>query len=234
MTEDRIPNLEDALPFADNPDQRTACCLVLDTSGSMGQDFLQTGAIPIDALNKGVLKFKEAVENDEMALRRVEVAVVTFGGKVEVAQDFVSADQFDPKPLQATGQTPLGEAIMSALDLVEKRKDTYKEHGVPYTRPWILLITDGAPTDSWKKAAAALHAASRAKKVTFFGVGVQGADMVTLAEIAPSERPPVALQGLKFSELFEWLSVSLSQVSQSSSGQQLALPSPTGWATVDV
>ena len=40
------------------------------------------------------------------------------------------------------------------------------------------------------------------------------------------------LSGLKFRDLFAWLSSSLSGVSRSSVGQTVALPAPTGWASV--
>ena len=62
-------------------------------------------------------------------------------------------------------------------------------------------------------------------------VGVEGADMDILHQIAAPTRPPLKLAGLKFGELFSWLSASLKDVSRSNVGQTVALP-PPGWAEV--
>jgi uncharacterized protein YegL len=47
-----------------------------------------------------------------------------------------------------------------------------------------------------------------------------------------SKRTPLKLQGLKFTELFEWVSFSTSQVSSSNPGEKVPLESPEGWAEV--
>src|ERR1022692_2452903 len=58
--------------FAENPDPRCACVLLLDTSGSMSGS-------PIDALNQGLQTFQSDIQEDALAKRRVEIAIVTFG-----------------------------------------------------------------------------------------------------------------------------------------------------------
>src|SRR5437879_1507628 len=69
------------LKFPDN-DPRYPCVLILDTSASM------KGA-PIDALNEGLSTFQEEIRKDDLAQRRVESAIVTFGnGEVQIVQDF--------------------------------------------------------------------------------------------------------------------------------------------------
>ena len=130
--------LEAAVEFADNPEPRCPCVLLLDTSGSMG------GA-PIDALNQGLKAFQTDIAKDQLAAKRVEVAVVTFDSEVKVVQDFVTADQFVPPTLTVQGLTHMGGGIHKALDLIQARKADYKKNGVAYYRPWIFLITDGAP-----------------------------------------------------------------------------------------
>lgn len=141
---------------------------------------------------QGLAAFREEVYRDEQASLRVEVAVVTFG-PVRLAQDFVTIDNFIPPLLKANDVTPMGEAIEYTLDLLERRKETYKSNGIQYYRPWVLLITDGAPTDRWEFAATRVREAEAQRRLLFFAVGVEGADMNKLRQIAPLERPPLLL-----------------------------------------
>jgi uncharacterized protein YegL len=221
-----MPELEQvpfgASEFADNPEPRCPCLLLLDTSHSMD------GA-PIKALNDGLVAFKDELATDALAMKRVEVAVVTFG-PVTVLSDFQTPDLFQPATLPTSGDTPMGAAIMQGLEMIRQRKDQYKANGISYYRPWVFLITDGAPTDSWRHAAQAVKDGEARKELSFFAVGVEGADMETLAQICT--RSPLRLGGLKFRELFAWLSSSLSGVSKSQVGDAVPLPSPQGWATV--
>jgi len=238
-----------AIEFADNPEPRCAVALVLDTSGSM------QGA-RIAQLNAGLAALEAALRADALASLRVELATVTFGGRVAVhglehgAGDeapagegppggddgadaaFRSADAWTAPALTADGGTPMGEAVERALGLLGARKASYRRAGIDYFRPWLLLLTDGRPTDRWEATAEAVRAAEAQRGVTVYAVGVEGADMAVLARFAPPDRPPLRLKGLAFQELFLWLSKSLSAVSQSRPGDQTPLP-PVGWGTVD-
>jgi uncharacterized protein YegL len=188
---------------------------------------------PIDELNAGLRAFKEELTSDAMAMQRVEVAVITFG-PVRVVSDFQTADAFQPPVLSASGDTPMGAAILQGLEILEARKSTYRHSGVGYYRPWVFLITDGAPTDTWQLAAEKVRAGdnSERKSFSFFAVGVEGADMGTLAAICSPDRPPLKVKGLSFRELFTWLSSSLGGVARSQPGQLVALPPPSGWSSV--
>lgn len=127
--------------FADNPEPRCACVLLLDTSGSMSGE-------SIAALNAGLDQFATEMREDRLAGKRVEICVVTFGDSVDVVAEFGSALDFFPQPLKARGGTPLGEAIGVGLDLLAARQTEYRANGIVPYRPWVFMITDGAPTDS--------------------------------------------------------------------------------------
>lgn len=210
---------------AENPEQRCPCILLLDVSGSMD------GA-PIAQLNAGLQTFRDSIQKNELASMRVEVAIITFGHVVELKQDFITVDQLNPPVLASKGGTPMGQAINLALDKLEERKQIYKQAGISYFRPWVFLITDGEPTDEWHAAATRIQAIEERKGVTFFVVGVDKANLTTLAQIAPKNRPPVRLLGLNFASMFLWLSSSLGKVSDSKIGTQVALPPTSDWTSI--
>ena len=210
-----------ASEFADNPEPRCPCLLLLDTSASMEGEAMEE-------LNRGLAAFKDELSSDALAMKRVELGIVSFG-PVRVMADFHTPDLFQPPLLNASGDTPMGAAITGGLEMIRQRKDAYKANGIPYYRPWIFLITDGAPTDAWDRAAELVRAGEEARSFSFFAVGVANADMDVLAQI--SVRAPLKLAGLRFADLFAWLSSSLSNVSRSRANQPVTLQ-PPGWAQV--
>lgn len=170
---------------------------------------------------------------DAVAAKRVEIAIVTFGPVTELS-GFIGAESFVAPTLEAGNDTPMGAAIEAGIALLDDRKQQYKDNGVGFYRPWLMLITDGSPTDDWAAAAQRVHQGEKDKKFSFYAIAVQGADLDTLNRIAPPTRPPLSLQRLQFKELFSWLSSSLQAVSGSKPGEVVPLQDPTaanGWAS---
>jgi uncharacterized protein YegL len=235
--------------FVDNPEPRCPCVLLLDTSGSMNDEKQVLTALtpvqkvlhdsltvrrmrPIDELNAGLAAFREELMADELAIKRVEISLITFG-PVKKLTDFQTPDLFRAPNLKAEGDTPMGIAIEKAIEMVRERKNDYRRNGISYYRPWIFLISDGEPTDNWKRAADLVRTGEQSKAFAFFAVGVEGANFDILGQI--SMRRPLGLKGLRFREMFMWLSSSLSSVSRSRPGDDVPLENPVGpegWASI--
>jgi uncharacterized protein YegL len=180
---------------------------------------------PIQALNAGLRALRDDLLEDDSARKRVEIAVVEFNSSVRVIQDFATAANFQPPTLTASGVTEMAAGINKALDLIQQRKSNYDSNGVPCYRPWAFLITDGAPTSNVDDVARRIRDDEQNKRVIFFAVGVQGADLACLKNL--SVREPKMLDGLKFKELFLWLSRSMKQVTQSRPGDMVPLEKGT-------
>lgn len=211
--------------LVNNPTARVPVCLCLDTSSSMGGD-------PIEELNGGVSLFFEAIQGDEIAKYAAEIAVVTFGDTAAKLIDFGSITRQQVPVLQAAGGTPMGAGVNMALDLLEARKKEYSSAGIDYYQPWLVLMTDGQPTDSVDNAVQRAVQLLETKKLTIFPIGIgSGADMAVLSRFSP-RRTPLRLQGLNFKGFFEWLSKSVSRVSQSIPGETIPLDEKgiKGWA----
>lgn len=220
-----------------NPDPRVACVVLVDVSGSMqGQ--------PIAALEKGYAAFTQYLRTDALASKRVEVAVVTFGDTATVLVPLQEARSLRPAGFTASGRTNLAAGLNLALDILEERKAAYKAAGLQYYRPWIMLLTDGrADPGGFDQAVARLNSVEKDRGVTIFAIGAgPHVDWNQLSRLS-LQRSPAPLDGLKYEELFEWLSASLSNVSNSTefggSDQALAtmadritLPPLSGWSSV--
>jgi uncharacterized protein YegL len=222
----------------DNPDPRIACALLLDTSRSMAGP-------PIEQLNRGFELFCEEIKKDELAAKRAEIAVITFGGMARVEIPFTEGRDLHPRQLEANGGTPMGAALNLALEQLASQKQAYRDAGLEYYRPWLFVLTDGAPTDTqtFADAAARVRQIEAERGLSAFPIGIGGAaDLLRLRDLS-GQRDPLRLDGLSFREFFGWLSASLGAASASNafgssdtgvaraeSAEQIALP-PAGWAT---
>lgn len=218
------------LELVENPTARIPVCLCLDSSLSMEGEAM-------DELNEGMKLFFNSVKDDDMAKWSAEVSIVSFGKDVKVVSDFCSIiDQQIPE-LVADGMTPMGEGVNLSLDLLEGRKREYSHNGVDYYQPWLILMTDGDPNgdpNELQRAIDRVFEMVNNKKLTVFAIGIgKHADMNVLGQFSPKRRP-LKLKGLNFQQFFEWLSNSVSRVSQSMPGDvvELDVVALQDWATL--
>jgi len=220
--------MKDLLPVEVKYPQEIKCpvVLLLDTSYSMHGE-------PMKLLNEGVgLLFKE-ISNDHKARKRVELAIITFGGSVKIAHNFSVVEDYQFKPYEADGETPMGHAILEGLELLEERKKQYKSEGIAYYRPWLVLMTDGYPTDMepkegdslWQEVRKMIQQAENEKRVICWAFGVEGADMTALFALFANKRV-FKLKGFPFKEIFLWLSSSIGRVIGSKPGEKVVIDVP--------
>ncbi|MFN5640810.1 MAG: vWA domain-containing protein [Sphingobacteriales bacterium] len=201
---------------ARNKDQKCPVVLVLDTSGSMSGN-------PIDELNKALVKLKEDILSDPILTQRLEVGIVCFDddARVERPIDLITVDTNMPS-LDVGGVTNVVSGINKAIEIVEERKQFYKTNGEQYYRPFIVLFTDGAPTntaDEIEMLDQQIQQMADNKKFVFMPFGVEGADFQLLAKLAvqstderlKNQAKAWKLKDVtKFAEVFAFVSSSIS------------------------
>ena len=213
----------------DNSDERALLVLVLDCSGSMQEES------KIELLNEGLKALAADLKADPIAARCGRVLVISFGGdsNVEIMGDWTDAMDFTPPQLLAGGLTPLGAAMRCALDEVESQKTQMRTAGVSYKRPIVMLLSDGEPTDDWRQIAAECKSAETAHKVNIMAIGIgDKANKETLGHF--SNKGALSLSGLKFKELFVWLSRSIRALSRAPAGGTVQLNPVDTWAQMSI
>lgn len=231
--------------LVENPTPRVPVCLCLDVSDSMnaveGGDYVDTGRVEysdgkewhiveggttrLSELKSGINAFYDGVGEDEIAVYSAEISIVTFGDTAQCVMDFANIERQKEIPdFQAAGNTAMGEGVNLALDLLEKRKSEYADKGVDYYQPWLVIMTDGEPNGNeaeFARAKARIADLVSKRKLTVFPVGIGAeANLNILKELSP-KRVPLKLKGLKFREFFQWLSQSVSTISQSMPGETI-------------
>lgn len=241
--------------LVNNPATRVPICLCLDLSGSMytveGGDYKQTGRTEkidgkvyniveggttrLDELQKGINMFFSAIKDDEMAVDAAEIAIVGFNDDAEKLLDFNHIEKQVVPTLEAHGETSLGKGVNLALKLLEERKQLYKDNGIQYWQPWLVIMTDGDNTGSSEELNTAINKINQlvnAGKLVVFAIAIgKEANSETLAKLSPKRRP-LHLKGLKFGEFFTWLSKSVSRTSVSQLGDKVSLPPIDDWGTL--
>lgn len=212
-----------------NAEQKCLCVLCLDISGSMSDE-------PIQSLNEGLKEFASEIKKDSVARKRLELSIVTFNDEVNVIQEPDLVDFFTMPTLEAGGSTKLVDGVREAIRKVEERKGYYKNNGLNYYRPFIILMTDGEPDhdQDLNSLAKEIRQGVEEKRFTFWAVGSQDYNHDKLASICHPKYPPKPLQGLKYVEFFQWLSASMKSVSKSSQDEKFSPPSTDSWELSDL
>ena len=210
---------KDFFEKGDNPEngqEKTLCVFLLDNSGSMSGKKMED-------LNKGLQGFYQDILDDDTLSQRLEVAVISFESTVRYLQQPALVQSFTMPTLTAMGGTDMVGGIQKAIEVVDERKKYYKDHGIAYKRPWIVMITDGfANVDSIKGK---VKQDGKDSHYFFQPIAIDdGADMNILNSLATTMA--FKLKDQKFSKFFEWLSKSLGIIASATPGEQVQLENP--------
>lgn len=139
--------------------------ILADVSGSMAGDG------KIQALNRAVGEMITTFAKEDDLRAEIHVSVVTFGGGVRQHLPLGPARTAAWSDLPAAGDTPMGAAFRMATQLCEDKAV------IPSRayRPTLVLISDGAPTDSWQEPLQALLNSERGGKAFRMAMAI-GAD----------------------------------------------------------
>ena len=183
---DRI-GVYDQTEFADNPEARCSIVLILDVSGSMA------GA-KIDTVNRALVKFRDIIREDSVTALRADVAVIAFDHEARVVRDFTNGTDFEAPMLEVSGGTNYSNAVNLALDLIEARKQSYREGGIAYYRSLAYFLTDGCPIHDndvdLARTAARLTAMEENRSVAFFSFIISDTEYLPIATFLTDPTDP--------------------------------------------
>lgn len=214
---------DDAPEIVNSSEPHMALLFMVDTSGSMGQRMTdpdtEDTCVPIDELNSALNRFKEQVCKDSQTKDILDVAIIEFNDEYSVVQKFAPIERMQPVDLHARGRTYMSAALDKAIEMVDEQSRLYRRLGTQPYKPWIVLISDGAPFDSVDEMAGKINAMVNAEKLAFWSLSVPGANNDVLHQL--SGRRVLNLKGYDFSGFLDWAHKSMRAVSQSVPGEKV-------------
>lgn len=223
---------EEAPQIVNASEHHMALLFLVDTSGSMGAQIPGTNSTPITELNRALNRFKAEVCKDEHTKDILDVAIVEFNEDYKVIQEFSPIEYMKPVELIAEGRTFMNGALEVAINMVTDRSRFYRRSGAEPYKPWIVLISDGAPMDaSIDEMARRVNELVEEQKLAFWSLAVEGADMEVLHQL--SGKRVLKLAGYDFSGFLDWANKSMRAVSQSSPGEKVKGQELPSTVTID-
>lgn len=161
----------------------------------------------------------------------IELAVISFGSAVETVRGLTSVTRggITAEALQSGGGgTMMDTAMLRGVEMLRERMRSYHRFGVEYYKPWLVLMTDGTPTEPVEDAAELFSRLTAARReLCFFALGVGSADLHALSryrECAPNGAAFAAGGSGAFCDFVGWLGESLDAVSRADLNSALTLP----------
>lgn len=245
----------------DNPAPRVPVCLCLDVSGSMNEIVAGTptftgkkevidgkeynicngGKTKLEFLKEGIRVLYDDLRSNSNTKYIADISIVTFSDNATVITDFSGVKE-NPNvyEIRTGGMTEMGKGVNLALDLLETRKNEYKEAGVEYYQPWLFLMTDGdanGDRTELKVAQKRVNDLVKAEKLIFIPVGFGNKDAFSknneINKFSETEKA-VRYDAVDYVKFFKWISASIEEVSASRLGDKYRPANkPSGYQYMD-
>jgi uncharacterized protein YegL len=195
---------------------------LIDVSGSMGKN----GKIEI--CNQAVRDMIRSLTAEDDTIGEIQLAVITFGGdEPSLHQPLTPVVDVEWADMQAAGRTPLGAALVMAVELIENTEVVPRRSYLPT----IVIVSDGIPTDDWKAALARLAESSRAHSAMRLAIAIQAEPgdetyVVLRTLVGDASRVYRTTDAAGIAQALEWVTLSIAQRARSSDPNELPPPPP--------
>lgn len=157
--------------------RHVSCMFVMDVSESMNYPKESPN---IAILNHALQEFKKSMTQAcQKCHVQMDIGMVTFhGAEADMITPFTSLKEWIPGRLSASGVSPMGKGLRMAFDNVIKSREQWEKERLYIEESWIILFTDGRPTDSIKEVADQIKEESQhtSKRFNFWIVASGDAD----------------------------------------------------------
>lgn len=159
---------------------RVPVLFILDTSGGMGRQIKAPDGYTkrkVQLLNEGLEQFTQDIHDHFETYEAVDVSLVTFGGDVELKQEFTPIKDWTPPQLDASGSTPMCEAIIKGASHFDDYRTAVDDQGLSRKRTLVWLLTDGRPnhtvgTEEWQYAQDTIEQGTEMAALDMFFIGM--------------------------------------------------------------
>lgn len=187
---------------------------LVDTSGSMMGEKIGSAN---EAILETVPEIKELSVNNADA--QIKIAALSFDTDVRwLYEQPIDSETFSWNPLNAAGVTNLGIALKQLNSKLSKSE--FMKEATGSFAPVIILLSDGAPTDDYKKELDVLKGNKWFKVAIKIAIAIgHDADKTVLQEITGNSESVIEVHGASaLKKLIRFVSVRASEVNSKSCG----------------